>query len=128
MDSLLGGNAGFSSLGGATGAGGNGPENEEEALFVFQSLSLGLAKDSEAAVGSSGKGLDQVSSAAEFTWLLASSAVSFSISLGKGARKLGRTALLVFLYLSIKVAGAHPSFSSIWMYHQPLPFFSTTCK
>lgn len=41
---------------------------------------------------------------------------------------MGLDALLVFLYLSMKVAGAQPSFSSIWMYHQPLRFFSMTCQ
>lgn len=125
IDSRRGGKAGFSSAGGAAGAGGKGPEIPLLAPD-FQSLNLGRGKDSEAVVGSSGKGFDQLSSVAETFDELPFSSLSFSISLGRGARKFGRKALLVFLYLSIKVTGAQPSLSSIWIYHQPLAFFSIT--
>lgn len=112
MDSRRGGRAGLSSTGGAAGAGGKGPQPPLLGPD-FQSLSLGRAQDSGAVGGSSGKGLDQLSSVPEAFEEPPSARLSFSISLGRGARKLGRRALLVFLYLSIKVAGAQPSLSSI---------------
>ncbi len=129
MDSLLGGKAGFSSAVDEDGGGGKGPEKWELPLTAlgFHSLSLERVAKSEMDEGTSGRGLDQLFS--ELVLLLElSSSFSWPISPGSGAKKLGLEALLVFLYLSMNVIGAQPSWSSIWMNHQPLEFFSMTWK